>query len=86
MVALLMVRLDGYNKISQTLAIAQLSEHQRKELVPTCEVLHIFITSIFMNEIVETIPVKEGSQLSEDVLVLIHKQTILAAKVQNQVR
>ena len=31
------------------------------------------------------IPIKECYQLSEDVLVLIHMQTILAAKVQNQV-
>ena len=48
--------------------------------------VHIFITSIFTNEVVEVIPIKECYQLSEDVLVLIHMQTILAAKIQNQVR
>ena len=86
MIALLIVCLNGDNQVTQALAIAQLTKHQRKELVPTCEVLHIFVTSIFTNEIVEVIPIKECYQLSEDVLVLIHMQTILAAKVQNQVR
>ena len=86
MIALLIVCLNGDNHITQTLAIAQLAKHQREELVPTSEVLHIFITSIFTNEVVEVIPIKECNQLSKDVLVLIHMQTILAAKVQNQVR
>ena len=86
MIALLIVCLNGDNHITQALAIAQLTKHQCKELVPTSEMLHVFITSIFTNEIVEVIPVKERNQLSEDVLVLIHMQTILAPKVQNQVR
>lgn len=48
--------------------------------------LHVFVAGILANEVVEVIPIKECYQLSEDVLVLIHMQTILAAKVQNQVR
>jgi hypothetical protein len=67
MIALLIVCPNSDNKITQTLAIAQLAKHQRKELVPTCEVLHIFVTSILSGEIVEVISVKESNQLSEDV-------------------
>ena len=46
MIALLIMCLDGNNQITQTLAITQLTKHQRKELVPTCEVLHIVVTFI----------------------------------------
>jgi hypothetical protein len=59
MIALLAVGLDGENQITQTLTIAQLAKHQRKELVPTCEMLHIFISTIFGNDAVEHTPVKE---------------------------
>ena len=86
MIALQVMCLYGDNQVSHALAITQLSKHQRKELVPTCEVLHVFVAGILANEVVEVIPIKECYQLSEDVLVLIHMQTILAAKVQNQVR
>ena len=82
MIALLVMCLYGDNQITHALAIAQLAKHQRKKLVPTCEVLYVFVASIFANEIVETIPIKKCYQLSEDVLVLIHMQAILAAKIQ----
>ena len=48
--------------------------------------LDVFVTAIFADEVVEVVPAKESYQLSEHVLVLIHMQTILAAKVQKQVR
>ena len=40
MIALLVMCFYGDNQVAHTLAIAQLPEHQRKELVPTGEVLH----------------------------------------------
>lgn len=81
-IALLVMCLYGDNQVSHALTIAQLSEHQRKELVPTCEMLHIFVASIFANEIIEVIPIEKCYQLSENALVLIHMQTILAANIQ----
>ena len=86
MITFLVMRLYGDNQVSHALAITQLSEHQRKELVPTCEVLHIFVACILANKVIEVIPIEKCYQLSENVLVLIHMQTILAAKIQNQVR
>ena len=81
-IALLVMCLYGDNQVSHALTIAQLSEHQRKELLPTCEMLHIFVASIFANEIIEVIPIEKCYQLRENVLVLIHMLTILAAKIQ----
>ena len=45
--------------------------------------LHVFVASILTNKVVEVIPIEKCYQLSENVLVLIHMQTILAAKIQN---
>ena len=55
MIALLVMCLYGDNQITQTLTIAQLPEHQCKELVPTCEVLHIAVTSILVNDVTELV-------------------------------
>jgi len=65
MIALLIVRLNGDNQITQTLTIAQLTEHQRKELVPTCEVLHIAVTTVFVNDVTKLVKVQELYQLRE---------------------
>ena len=67
MIALQIVCLNGDNQITQTLAIAQLTEHQRKELVPTCEVLHIVVTFILIYNVTELVIVQKLNQLSEDV-------------------
>ena len=86
MIALCLMGLqDGY-QITKTLTIAELSKHQSQQLIPASEMLDVFVNTIFADEVVEVIPVKESYQLREHILVLIHMQTILAAKVQNQVR
>ena len=87
MIALLIMCLDGNNQITQTLAITQLTKHQRKELVPTCEVLHIVVTFILIYNVTELVVVQKLNQLSEDVFWLVHMQSsILTAKVRNQIR
>ena len=77
--------LCGDNQVSHALAITKLTKHQRQQLVPISEVLHVFVAGILANKIIEVVPVEKCYQLSENVLVLIHMQTILAAKIQNQV-
>jgi hypothetical protein len=67
MIALLVMCLYGDNQVSHALTIAQLAKHQRKEMVPTCEVLHIEVTSILVNDVTELVIVQELYQLSEDV-------------------
>ena len=59
MIALLIVCLNGDNQITQTLAIAQLTEHQRKELVPTCKVFHITVPIVLVNNVTELVIVQE---------------------------
>ena len=55
MIALLVMCLYDDKQVSHTLAITQLTKHQRKELVPTCEVLHIAVTSILVNNVTELV-------------------------------
>ena len=86
MIALQVMCLCGDNQVSHALAITKLSEHQCKELVPTCEMLHIAVTSILVNDVTELIKVQELYQLREYVFRFVHMQSsILAAKIQNQI-
>lgn len=80
MITLLLMRLYGNNQVSHAFSITQLPKHQRKTLIPTCEVFHVYVSIIHANKIIEVIPVVKCYQLSENVLVLIHMQTILVAK------
>ena len=68
MIALAAMGFDGYNQVAQTLSIAQLAKHHGKQLVPACEVFHIFVPSILTDEIIEVVPVKEYCQLGENIL------------------
>ena len=67
MIALLVMCLYGDYQVSYALTIAQLTKHQRKELVPTCEVLHIIVTSILFNDVTKLVIVQELNQLCENV-------------------
>ena len=78
-------------QISKTLTITQLTEHHCKQLVPTSEVLHVAITIILANVVVNVVvklsSVQKSSKLSKNVFVLEHgSQLYLTAKLQNQVR
>jgi hypothetical protein len=64
-----------------------LAEHHCKQLVPAGEVLHVAITIILANIVVELSSVQKSGKLSKNVFVLEHSsQLYLAAKLQNQVR
>ena len=51
--------LKSHNQVSKTLTVTELTEHQRKKLVPAGEVLDILVTIIFDSEIIEVIPIKK---------------------------
>ena len=55
MIAFLVMCFYGDNQVSHALTIAQLAKHQRKELVPTCEMLHITVSSILVNDVTELV-------------------------------
>ena len=55
MIALLMMRLNGDNQVSHALSVTKLSEHQCKKLIPTCEMLHIAVTTVLVNDVTKLI-------------------------------
>ena len=76
MIALLMVCLYNGYQVAQTLAITQLTEHQCKELVPTCEVFHITVSIILVNDVTELVKVQEFYQLREYIFRFVHMQSV----------
>ncbi len=72
MVAFRAVRLDDRDEVAEAVASAQLAEHQRQQLVPACEVLHIGITSVLPDKASEFEVVKMLCHLCENVFVLVH--------------
>lgn len=81
--------LDGVNDcqyFSKTVTASELSEHHDKELIPTGEMLHPFITYMsFYNAIKDSFR-KKTDELTEYVFACIHACPILrsAANLQNQ--
>ena len=65
----------SHYKVSQTLTVAELSEHQCKELVPACEVLDITITVILINKATELVIVQKLYQLCEYIFVFVYLQS-----------
>ena len=65
MITLLMMGLCGDNQVSHALAVTKLSEHQCKKLIPTCEMLHIAVTTVFVNDVTKLVKVQELYQLRE---------------------
>ena len=74
MILLGSMRFKSYNQVAKTLTIAQLPEHHSKQLIPASELLHVAITIILANEIVELGSVQESGKLSEYVFILVHKR------------
>jgi hypothetical protein len=82
-VALAAMGFQSDYQVTQTLAIGELAEHQGKHLVPTREVLHVPVASVFADEVVEVVPVKKPSQLGENVFVNVHLPKV-SAKVKSK--
>jgi hypothetical protein len=55
MVTLLPMRFNGDNQVAKTLTVAQLAKHQCKELISACEVLHVAIASILVNNVAKLV-------------------------------
>ncbi len=41
----------------QILPISQLSEHHHQQLIPASEVFHIAVATVFLNKVIEKVPV-----------------------------
>lgn len=66
MVALGTVRLENDNQGAQPFTVGKLSEHQRQQLVPACEILDVTVTAIFSDDTVKKASVKKRNQLGKD--------------------
>jgi hypothetical protein len=61
------------NQITQALSVGKLSKHHRKELLPTSQVLDIFVAIVLCNDAVKLTSIEERNQLSKNKLILEHK-------------
>lgn len=59
MEALLVMGRDDEGEITKALPIAQLAEHQHKQLVPAGERLDVVVTLVLVNDVAELVAVKE---------------------------
>ena len=57
MVTFALVSSNGSSQVTHTFAVAELTKHHYEKLVPTREMLYIFISSVFSDKVVEVIPV-----------------------------
>ena len=63
-----------------------MTEHQRKKLVPTGEVFHISVATVFIDEITELILIQKLHELSENVFGFVHCSQIFDCKNTNSNR
>lgn len=77
MIAFGIMSLKSDNQISQTFPIRQLPKHQREELIPTSEMLHIFVAIILSNDVIEFISIQESDQLREHEFIFMHLQPFI---------
>jgi hypothetical protein len=62
-----------YDQIPETFTVGKLTEHQGKQLVPTGEVLHIFVAIILGYDAIELTAVEKPDQLGENIFILKHR-------------
>ena len=74
------------HQIPQTFTIGKLSEHQRKQLVPASEMLHIFVALIGTNNIIELIPIQKVTSCEKTNLSLCIANLCRVANVGIEIR
>ena len=72
MIAFGSVGIKSDHQIPETFTAGKLAEHQGKQLVPAGEVLHIFVTLIDANNVIELISIQKGNKLRENEFVFVH--------------
>ena len=70
--ALRLVGVKHGGEIAKTLAAAQLPEHQREQLMPACEMLHMEVAVVLVDQPSEFVVVKKSGKLCEYVFVFVH--------------
>ena len=76
MVLLCSMCFKSNNQISQTLSVTQLTKHHCKQLIPTCEMLHIAVSIILVNQMAKLVIVEKFYQLGENVFVFVQRAVL----------
>lgn len=72
MVAFRLVCLEHRSEVAETLATAQLAEHQSQQLMPAAEMLHVNVAIVLVNQSSELVIVEKSTKLCEHVFVFVH--------------
>ena len=77
MIGLVGMRRYGTCKVTKAVTIAQLPEHHDEQLVPACEMLHVFIPFVFHYNSIKYSLRQELYELSEYIFSGVHRMTDL---------
>jgi hypothetical protein len=77
MIGLVGVRRDNIGQITKAVTIAQLPEHHDEQLIPTCEMLHVFVPFVFHYNSIKDSLRQELYELSEYIFPGVHRMTDL---------
>ena len=76
-IGLIGMRRNNTGQITKAVTVAQLSEHHDEQLVPACEMLHVFVSFVFHYNSIKDSLWQELYELSEDVFSGVHRMTDL---------
>ena len=68
---------NSVGQITKTVTVAQLPEHHDEQLVPACEMLHVFVSFVFHYNSIKDSLWQELYELGEDIFSGVHRMTDL---------
>ena len=68
---------NSIGQIAKAVTVAQLPEHHDEQLVPACEMLHVFVSFVFHYNSIKDSLRQELYELSEDIFSGVHRMTDL---------
>ena len=77
MIGLVGMRRNNTGQITKAVTVAQLPEHHDEQLVPACEMLHVFVPFVFHYNSIKDSLWQELYELSEDIFSGVHRMTDL---------
>ena len=77
MIGFVRMRRNSVGQITKAVTVAQLPKHHDKQLVPTCEMLHVFVSFVFHYNSVKDSLRQELYELGEDIFSGVHRMTDL---------
>ena len=76
-IGLIGMRRNNTGQITKAVTVAQLPEHHDEQLVPACEMLHVFVPFVFHYNSIKNSLWQELYELSKDIFSGVHRMTDL---------